>query len=67
LTGLFYSDALSLNKPFFLNHYGFDPELTKYYKVHFDNAKLKHGGWPVYNRIDNNVPYLLEKYDRSLF
>ncbi|MEP6611531.1 MAG: hypothetical protein ABJA76_06590 [Mucilaginibacter sp.] len=61
---LVYSDAISLDKRFFLNHYGADPGLTEKYRVHFENLKDKTGKTPVYNINDNNVLFLLEKYDR---
>ena len=61
---LAYSDAISLNKTFFLNHYGADPTLTAKYRIHFEDLKLKTDKRPVYNINDNNVLFLLEKYDR---
>jgi hypothetical protein len=60
---LIYSDAISLNKSFFLKHYGFDRQLTNKYRVHFKN-KNKTGSKPVYNITDDNVTFLLEKNDR---
>lgn len=59
---LAYSDAISLNKAFFLNHYGADPGLTEKYRVHFDNQSK--GTRPVYNIKADNVLFLLENYDR---
>jgi hypothetical protein len=61
---LAYSDAISLNKTFFLKHYGADPALTEKYRVHFEDLKLNTDKRPVYNINDNNVLFLLEKYDR---
>jgi hypothetical protein len=60
---LIYSDAISLNKSFFLNHYGFDQQLTNKYRVHFRN-KNNTGSKPAYSITDENVSFLLEKYDR---
>jgi hypothetical protein len=57
-----YSDAISLNKAFFLNHYGTDPQLTEKYRVHFKNQTL--GNKPVYKINWDNASYFLEKYDR---
>jgi hypothetical protein len=60
---LAYSDAISLNKTFFLNHYGADPTLTEKYRIHFEDLKLNTDKRPVYNINDNNVLFLLEQYD----
>lgn len=59
MVSLLYSDALSLNKDFFLNHYGFDGQLTNEYRTYFNNkSNMPHA-------IDNNnVLFLLEKYNR---
>jgi hypothetical protein len=57
-----YSDAISLNKAFFLKHYGADQQLTEKYRVHFKNKKA--GNKPGYNILSDNVSYFLEKYDR---
>jgi len=65
VVSLLYSDALSLSKPFFLKHYGFDQELTKKYEIHFKNEQLDKISRPVYNINDDDILYLLEKYDRS--
>lgn len=65
LISLAYSDALSLNKTFFLNHYGFDPVLTNDYKIHFENEKLNVADKPVYDINKDDVLYLLEEYDRK--
>jgi len=62
LLSLIYSDAISLNKSFFLNHYGADPGLTEKYRVHFDNQSK--GIKPVYNINADNILFLLENYDR---
>ena len=59
---LLYSDTISLNKTFFLKHYGADPRLTEKYRTHFDN--LSKGARPVYNIDADNELFLLEKYDR---
>lgn len=67
LTGMAYSDALSLNKSFFLSHYGFDPQLTRQYQTHFNNEKVNKAARPVYDIKKNNVPYLLEYYDHDTF
>ena len=61
LAGLFYSDAMSLNKQFFLKHYGFDPNLTKAYQIHFENERNNTS--PIYNINNDNTLYLLETYD----
>jgi len=61
---LAYSDAISLNKTFFLKHYGADPALTEKYRIHFENLENKTGRTPAYNINDNNVLFLLENYDR---
>jgi len=61
---LAYSDGISLNKTFFLSHYGADPGLTEKYRIHFENLKGKTGKTPTYNINDNNVLFLLENYDR---
>lgn len=61
---LAYSDAISLNKTFFLKHYGADPSLTEKYRIHFEDLKLNTDKRPVYNINDNNVLFLLERYDR---
>jgi hypothetical protein len=59
---LIYSDAISLSNPFFLKHYGFDPQLTNKYQIHFENKNkgYKH----PYNINDDDVLFLLDKYDR---
>jgi hypothetical protein len=59
---LVYSDAISLNKTFFLKHYGADPGLTEKYRAHFDNLSKRIK--PVYDINTDNVPFLLENYDR---
>ena len=66
LLSLFYSDALSLNKSFFLTHYGFDPALTESYRIHFKNEHLEITQKPVYDINKDNTLYLLEKCDTPL-
>jgi hypothetical protein len=61
---LVYSDALSLNKNFFLNHYGFDPQLTSDYRIHFRNITSHVGTKNIYNIKTDNALYLLDKYDK---
>jgi hypothetical protein len=65
LISLAYSDLLSLNKSFFLKHYGFDPQLTGHYRIHFRNQTLDASQKPVYDINKNNELYLLEKYDTN--
>lgn len=65
LISLVYSDALSLNKLFFLKHYGFDPKLTENYRIHFKNETLDISQKPVYDINKYNELYLLEKYDKK--
>lgn len=65
LISLVYSDALSLDKSFFLKHYGFDPKLTENYRSHFKNQTLDISQKPVYDINKYNQLYLLEKYDRG--
>ena len=65
LISLVYSDILSLNKSFFLKHYGFDPQLTEHYRIHFRNQTLSASQKPVYDIIKDNELYLLEKYDTN--
>lgn len=65
LISLFYSDAMSVSKPYFLSHYGFDPVLTRQYEIHFKNQQSHTN--PVYNINNNNVLYLLENYDNKPF
>jgi hypothetical protein len=62
--GLIYSDALSLDKTFFLKHYGFDQQLTNKYEIHFKNRNSNKGSIPVYNITNDDILFLLEKYDR---
>ncbi|MDB5130916.1 MAG: hypothetical protein JWR02_665 [Mucilaginibacter sp.] len=64
IISLLYSDAISLSKPFFLSHYGFDPGLTNTYRVHFRNNEPGAKTKPAYNINKDDIPYLLEKYDR---
>jgi len=64
LLSLIYSDALSLNKNFFLNHYGFDPQLTSDYRTHFGNKASSADTKNSYNIENENVLYLLDKYDK---
>jgi hypothetical protein len=59
MVSLLYSDALSLNRNFFLNHYGFDGQLTNEYRTYYNNR-----GSASYNIDTNNVQFLLEKYNR---
>lgn len=61
---LIYSDAISLDKTFFVKHYGFDQQLTNKYKVHFKNKNNDKSNIPVHNITDDDVLFLLEKYDR---
>ena len=61
---LLYSDAVSLSKPFFINHYGFKPELTSHYILHFKNQQLPDKAKPVYDVKKDRDMFLLEKYDR---
>lgn len=67
LVSMLYADAISLSKPFFLTHYGFDPALTRQYQIHFSNQKLNKAAKPVYDINKDNTLYLLEKYDLKPF
>ena len=61
---LLYSDALSLNKNFFLNHYGFDDQLTNDYRTHFNDKMMGTAKKKNYNIETDNILFLLSKYDR---
>lgn len=60
-----YSAVLSLNKNFFINHYGFDRNLTKKYAAHFQNQTSGKTDTITHNLKEDPVAYWLEKYDRS--
>ena len=62
LISLLYSDALSLSRPYFLKHYGFDAGLTNAYRIHFGNKDNKRK--PVYDINKDNYLYLLQLYDK---
>lgn len=62
MVSLLYSNALSLSNQFFLKNYGFDPQLTKEYQIHFENKNNKYEH--TYNINDNDQLFLLDKYDR---
>jgi len=61
-----YSATISLNRGFFISHYGFDPELTKKYATHFQNQTSGKIDTIAHNLKADAVMYWLEKYDRSL-
>ncbi len=60
---MLYSNAMSLNKGFFLKHYGTSLELTNQYKMHFDKAE-KRPAEPNLELDKNRELYLLDKYDK---
>ena len=60
-----YSAAISLNRDFFIGHYGFDANLTKKYTVHFQNQRSGRTDTIAHNLKQDAVIYWLEKYDRS--
>lgn len=62
-----YSSAISLNKNFFISHYGFDPVLTKKYSTHFQNQTSGKTDTLGHNLKEDPVIYWLQKYDRSSF
>lgn len=66
LMSVIYSDALSVNKAFFLKHYGADQNLTNAYRIHFENEKVAAAQKPQYDINKDNVLFLLEKFDRPL-
>jgi hypothetical protein len=60
-----YSAAISLDRSFFISHYGFDTHLTKKYVTHFRNQIAGKPDTIRYNLKEDAVAYWLEKYDRS--
>ncbi len=66
MVSLIYSDALSLSKPFFLKHYGADPNLTNMYREHFSREGTTSQGH-VYNIHKDYLPFLLDEYDKEPF
>ena len=64
LVSVIYSDMLSLNKSFFLHHYGSDPKITNRYRIHFSNQQQGLTHVTVYDIYKDNDQYILEEYDR---
>ncbi len=67
LSSLCYSDLLSVNKTFFVKHYGADTVLSENYRIHFNMEINKPHGTTVNDINKDNELYLLDKYDKKPF
>jgi len=63
LVSLIFSCAMSLNRSFFLKHYGNDPVLTEKYREYFKARSTAGQPAHLHTIHEDNTLYLLETYD----